>query len=172
MAELGHSICRDLTDKKLFAFFTRMRQPEELYIRTLYALFVAPSAELPHLVSGAMPNGLSNMYRQVNATVLGGRGLLLNEQPGLRQGTFKPVDTLNDGAHASFRAMMTCIGWSRHPEQVPAPDAYCKHIERYCAYLNYMYEMFQAGKDRQHVLAGVQNLHKPASAWQTPPGQP
>src|SRR5437868_4344294 len=34
MAELSQSICRDLENKKVFAFHTRIRQPEELYIRT------------------------------------------------------------------------------------------------------------------------------------------
>ena len=45
MAELRESICRDLVNKKVFAFHTRVRQPEELYIRTLYALFVASREE-------------------------------------------------------------------------------------------------------------------------------
>jgi len=41
MAELAQSIYRDLEGKQVFAFHTRIRQPEELYIRTLYTLFVA-----------------------------------------------------------------------------------------------------------------------------------
>jgi len=57
MAELRESICRDLVNKKVFAFHTRVRQPEELYIRTLYALFVASKEEIPHILSGATPNG-------------------------------------------------------------------------------------------------------------------
>src|SRR5216683_2951661 len=57
MAELRDSICRDLADKKIFAWHTRLRQPEELYIRTLYALFIAGEKELQHILSGAMPNG-------------------------------------------------------------------------------------------------------------------
>src|SRR5208282_4471397 len=62
MAELAQSICRDLENKKVFAFHTRIRQPEELYIRTLYTLFVATAKEIPHILSGAMPNGLSRLY--------------------------------------------------------------------------------------------------------------
>jgi hypothetical protein len=161
MAELGHSITRDLQDKKLFAFLTRMRQPEELYVRTLYALFVASSGELAHLVSGELPNGFSKMYEAVDELVFGKRGLLFAEQSGLRQGTFKPIDTLNDGAHVSFRAMFTCIGWVMNPQHVPDPDRYTKHIQQYCQKLDYMLGMFNANKDRKDVLAGLQRLHTP-----------
>jgi len=38
MAELSQSICRDLAEKKIFAWISRLRPPEEIYIRTLYAL--------------------------------------------------------------------------------------------------------------------------------------
>src|SRR5579864_4228289 len=59
MAELTQSICRDLESRNVFAFHTRIRQPEELYIRTLYTLFVATDEEIPHILSGATPNGLA-----------------------------------------------------------------------------------------------------------------
>lgn len=106
MAELSESICRDLVAKKVFAWHSRLRQPEELYIRTL-----------------------------------------------------------NDGAHASFRAFMTCIGLARNPEYLPSPDKYCEHLVTYCKYLDYMHNMFKSGKAKEDVLSGVKNLHKPASHW-------
>jgi hypothetical protein len=140
---------------------TRVRQPEELYIRTLYALFVAADEELPHILSGATPNGLFNLYREVNRVVFEGRGLLLVPQAGQSLGTFTPIDTLHDGAHASFRSFLTCIGWIRSPEHILSPDRYCKHLTTYCDYLNYMHEAFKAGKAKQDVLAGVRNLHRP-----------
>jgi hypothetical protein len=162
MSELRHSICRDLTEKKVFAFLTRLRQPEEFYVRALYALFIATDMELHHILSGDMPNGFSGFYPRVNQLVFGGTGLLQASQPGLSYGSFKPIDILNDGAHASFRAFMTCIGWIRNPAYVPSPDEYCKHVSKYCDYLNYMHEMFKAGKEKKDVLAGVINLHRPA----------
>jgi hypothetical protein len=166
MSELAHSIGRDLQDKKIFAWHSRLRQPEELYIRTLYALFVATDKELPHIISGEMPNGITRLYDAVNTLVFENRGLLRTEQPGLYYGSFTPMDTLNDGAHASFRSFMTCIGLSRNPGLMPPADVYTKHVQTYCHYLNYMYEMFKAGKGKADVLAGVRNMHKPATAWQ------
>ena len=76
MAELRESICRDLTENKIFAWYSRLRLPEELYIRTLYALFIATDKELIHILSGATPNGLSPLYSKVNEVVFEGRGLL------------------------------------------------------------------------------------------------
>jgi hypothetical protein len=169
MAELRDSIFRDMKEKKLFAWFTRLRQPEELYIRTLYALFIASERELHHILSGATPNGVSTLYRKVNLVVFEGRGLLQVEQPGLNYGSFTPMDTLNDGAHVSFAAFATCMGLTRNPESLPAeyPDLIFKHLTTYCKYLKYMHDMFKAGKSRQDVLAGLINLHRPASYWST-----
>jgi hypothetical protein len=167
MAELRESIMRDLTEKRIFAWQTRLRQPEELYVRALYLLFLASEQEKHHILSGDMPNGLSGLYAKVNKEVFEGRGLLQTEQPGLTYGTFTPMDTLNDGAHVSFRAFATCIGTVKNPEYLGSdfPDRYCKHLNTYCNYLNYMSNMFKGGKPRDIVLAGVKNLHKPASYW-------
>jgi hypothetical protein len=121
MSELGQSIARDFAEKKYFAWHARLRQPEEMYVRTLYSLFIASEKELHHIFSGDMPNGFSNYYKQVNELVFEGRGLLLTSQPGLTYGTFKPMETLHDGAHVSFRAFMTCIGFKKHPGGCPRP---------------------------------------------------
>jgi hypothetical protein len=163
MAELRESICRDLTENKLFAWHTRLRQPEELYTRVLYALFVASENELHHLLSGDRPNGFAKQYEGVNELVYLGRGLLQVTQPGLTQGTFRPSDILNDGAHVSFRSFMNCIGMALHPEYWPPADKYRDHLTRYCNYLHYMREMFKAGKKKEDVLLGVRSLHRPAA---------
>ncbi len=76
MVELRESICRDLTEKKVFAWYSRLRQPEEMYIRTLYAIFIATDGDLPHILSGDRPNGLSPLYTEVNKVVFEDRGLL------------------------------------------------------------------------------------------------
>jgi hypothetical protein len=159
MGELTDSICRELGENKVFAWYTRLRLPEELYIRTLYALFVATDKELPHILSGALPNGLTNLYQQVNKVVFDGKGLLQVSQPGLKQGTFKPMDILHSGAHGSFHAFLTCIGLSRDPKLLPSAERHREYLERYCANLEYMHGMFKAGKKKRDVLAGVKSLH-------------
>ena len=151
----------------MFAWLSRLRQPEELYVRTLYLLFIANEKERHHILSGDMPNGLSGLYEKVNMEVFEGRGLLQTEQPGLTHGSFTPMDTLNDGAHVSFGAFASCIGMIKNPEYLGADfrDKYFKHLNTYCNYLNYMHEMFKAGKPKDAVLAGVKNLHKPGAYW-------
>jgi hypothetical protein len=52
IAELRNSIDKDLKAGQMFAFLTRLRQPEELYIRTMYALFIASEKELHHIFVG------------------------------------------------------------------------------------------------------------------------
>jgi hypothetical protein len=167
MAELNESICRDLMDGKAFAWHSRLRQPEELYIRTLYALFIATEKELHHILSGDPPNGLAHLYEEVNKVVFQGRGLLQVSQPGLKSGTHTPMDTLNDGAHASFRALFVSLGFARGLQALPSPEIYCKHLATYCKYLDYMHGMFKAGKGKKDVLDGVISLHRPASHWKT-----
>lgn len=166
MAELRNSIDRDLKDRQMLAFLTRLRQPEELYVRTLYALFTATEKELHHILSGEMPNGLSGMYHKVNEVIFEGRGLLFVQQPGLAPGTsFCPIETPNDGAHVSFPAFLTCIGLIQNPHFLPSSyeQKYFEHVTTYCKYLDYMHGMFKAGKSKADVLPGVKNLHKPAS---------
>jgi hypothetical protein len=163
MAELRESICKDLSENRIFAWHTRLRQPEELYIRTLYALFIATERELHHILSGEMPNGLSQLYERVNKVIFQDKGPLKKTLPGLNEGTFKPIDTLNDGAHTSFRAFTTCIGLARNRQYLPSPEKYREHLSRYCAYLEYMHGMFKAGKDKEDILVAVRKLHGSAS---------
>jgi len=163
MVDLAYSIGRDLTEKRLFAWFSRLRQPEELYIRTLYTLFIAAKDEIPHIFSGEWPNGLTRYYKKVNEIVFEGRGMLDVSQPGLNSGTFKAIDILHIGAHASFPAMMTCLGFALHPEYLPPSEKYLKHLDTYLKYLDYMHDMFKAGREKRDVLSGLIDLHGPAS---------
>lgn len=173
MAELRQSIFQDIENKRILAWFSRLRQPEELYIRTLYALFVATDKELHHILSGDRPNGFSLYYPKVNALVYGGRGELQEEKAGLRSGTFKPMDTLNDGAHVNFRAFFTCMGLLRNPEFMPPEkfERYKESLNRYCNYLNEMRGLFEQGRTKEQVLAAVISLHRPKSYWQEKAGQ-
>jgi hypothetical protein len=162
ISELCDSIRRDWMEGKVFSWYSRLRQPEELYIRTLYALFIANEKELHHVISGDTPNGIAVLYDKVNEVIFEGRGLQTTSKPGLNFGTFKPMETLHQGAHTSFAAFLTSISIVRHPEYLPPglADKYHEHLKKYCVYLNYMHGMFKAGKSRQDVLAGVKNLHK------------
>jgi hypothetical protein len=170
MAELGESICRDVKGKKLFAFQCRLRQPEELYIRALYALFIADDKELPHILCGAPPNSRSGLYKKVNEVVLEGNGVLEVEHAGLKHGRFTAMETLHLGAHVSFTAISMAIGSVRYPEYLPQnfEDKYDRHVRTYCAYLNHVREMFKAGKGKNEVLAELIKMHRPAVSGQQP----
>jgi len=120
-----------------------------------------------------MPNGFRGIYRAVNKTVFEGRGILETPQPGLSGGEFTTMDMLNTSAHASFPLFITAIGIARNPACQTGFPKHIEHLQKYCNYLNYMEGMFNAGKPKEHVLQGVRNLHKPASAWkqETAPNQ-
>jgi hypothetical protein len=164
MGELADSISRDMEDKRVFAWYSRLRLPEELYIRTLYALFVATKEELHHVLSGAPPNGFSAMYSKVNDVVFEGRLPLRSRQPGPKDGTFNMMDVLNSGAHGSFPAFMACISLSSNPDNFQPPQKYREYLARYCDHLDYMHGMFKDGKEKKHVLAGVKSLNRPREA--------
>jgi hypothetical protein len=168
MEELRDSICRDLADGRMFAWLARLRQPEELYVRTLYALFISDEKELHHILSGDIPNGLSSLYRRVNAVVFEGRGLLQVSQPGLTYGAFAPMGTLHEGAHVSFRAFATWVSLAQNAQSLPTgfPDKYFEHLRTCCTYLSHMHELFKAGRPKDVVLAAAINLHRPASYWE------
>jgi hypothetical protein len=71
----------DVNKGRIFAYLTRWRDPEELYTRVLYAMFVAPADHLPHIFSGDMPNGFAAMWKKVNEVIFEGNGMLFKE-PG------------------------------------------------------------------------------------------
>jgi hypothetical protein len=83
LGKLGDSILRDLQDRNFFAIQSRLRQPEELYIRTLYVLFIAKPEERPHIFSSALPNSFATLYSEVNRVIFQERGALEVSQPGL-----------------------------------------------------------------------------------------
>ncbi len=109
IVELIQSVIDDVNKGRIFAYLTLWRDPEELYIRVLYALFVAPNDHLPHIFSGDWPNGFSAMWNKFNKAVFEGNGTLFKEQVGLAGEIFTPMDTLNQNAHNSFSTMLTTI---------------------------------------------------------------
>jgi hypothetical protein len=165
IAELRNSVADDIKSGRLYGYITRWRQPEELYYRTLYVLFVAEENAVPHVLSGEMSNGFVAIWRRVNEVVFEGRGTLEKPQPGLMSGEFTAMETINSNAHASFASIITCIGLVRNPEYQKNIPQHLDHWARLCDYLNCMEGMFRAGKSKEHVLAGLRNMHKPKSAW-------
>lgn len=166
--ELWRSMDADLAAGRNFALISRSRQVEELYIRALYAIFIATPTELAHILSDAMPNSFRAMYKKVNALVFEGKGILEVAQPGLKSGTFTPMDTINRGAHGSFSTMMMVIGLARHPEYLEpyTSGRYFTHVSVYLNYLNYLKQMFEGGQGKDSALAGLINMHRPKSSWE------
>ena len=161
MAELRDSVTDDVRNNRLFGWITRMRQTEDLYFRTLYVLFLASDAEVPHVLSGDLPNSFSHIYGRVNEVMLEGRGEMTEAKPGLVSGEFRMIDALNDGAHAGFGAMQMIVMIAQNPEHTPDFAAYLKHLEIYCTRLEYMRRMFEGGKDKRTVMDALINLHMP-----------
>jgi hypothetical protein len=163
IAELGKSMADDIAAGRHFALTTRTRQQEELYIRALYAMFIADSAEVAHIMSDAMPNSFSEMYRKVNKLIYGGKGKLEVAQPVLTSGTFTAMGTINSGAHASFSTMMMVVGLTKNPQHLAAftNGKYLDHISVYCSYLNHARKLLAAGKAKAAVLAEIIELHRP-----------
>jgi len=103
------------------------------------------------------------MYRKVNQSVFGEKGLLEVSQPGLTSGTFTAMGTINSGAHASFSTMMMVVGFVKNPQYL-APfknGQYFDHISIFCSYLDHARKQFKAGKDKAAVLAELKELYLP-----------
>jgi hypothetical protein len=165
IGEVLNSMAADLTAGRNFALILRLRQVEELYVRALYAMFIADDAELAHILSDEYPNSFSKMYRKVNEVVLEGRGPLEVEYPGLNSGAFTAMDTINQGAHASFSAMMMVIGFARYPEHLEpyTSGRYFKHVQTYYRNLKQVRDLFATDVDKATVLRALVNMSGPAS---------
>lgn len=168
IVEIIQSVIDDVNKNRIFAYLTRWRDPEELYIRALYALFVAPPDHLPHIFSGDMPNGFAAMWRNVNKVVFEGNGTLLEEKIGLKGETFTAMDALNQGAHNSFSTMLTTIGIVRGnaEEWHPQIKKHIKHWQKQVEYLNHIEGLFRVGREKADVLQAIINMHRSIKRWE------
>jgi hypothetical protein len=168
IVELIQSVIDDVNQRRIFAYLTRWRDPEELYIRVLYAQFVAPSDHLPHIFSGDWPNGFSAMWKKVNEVVFESNGTLFNQQVGLSGQIFTTMDTLNQGAHNSFSTMLTTLSIVRaKPEEWhPRIKKHVEHWQKYVEYLNHIEQLFRAGRKKEHVLQAIINMHRSIKRWE------
>jgi len=161
IAELTNSAMTDATQGRFFGYLTRWRQPDEMYYRALYMLFVADKTVIPHLLSGEMPNSFSSMQKAVNQAVFDGKRALDQPLTGLSGEQFTVFDTLNSSAHASFATIVTCIKFAKDPD-FRAPII-AKHLEYWrllCNNLDHIEKMFRDGKTREEVLADFRKLHE------------
>jgi hypothetical protein len=165
LAQLGNSACNDLANRNAFGFVTRQRQVQELHLKTLYLLLIAQPAEQAHMVSGDMPNSMVSYYRKVNEVVFHNQTDWEAITPGLNGDSFTIMETLNDGAHVSFKSLLMARGYYDHAELVMTPERFAEYIKKQIAKLNYMHGMFKAGKPRENVLDGVQAMYRPKSYW-------
>lgn len=161
IAELINSAIEDVKKGRFFAYLTRWRQPDEMYYRALYILFVADKAAIPHVVSGEWPNSFSAMQKAVNQTVFDAQKNLDDPKPGLSGEQFTAFDTLNNSAHASFATIVTCIAFARKPEfREPIIDKHLEYWKTLCNNLNHMENMFKAGQSSEDVLTEFKKLHE------------
>ena len=167
IAEIINSVVDDLNDGRYFAYLTRWRQPEELYCRAVYVLFVVAADEIPHVISCEAPNNFSDLWKKVNSAVFGGNGTLMQPLRSLNGEEFTVINTLHQNAHGSYATMLTVISLVQLNGVDPAQmQKHVRHWMRLCDFLNYMEGMFKAGKKREHVLAGVRNISRPFSQIQ------
>jgi hypothetical protein len=160
IVELINSVIADVNGTRFFAYLTRWRQPDEMYYRALYLLFVADKDAIPHVVSGEMPNSFSVMQKAVNQTVFGGKRSLDTPQSGLSGEQFTIFDTLNSSAHASFATIVACIEFAKKPEfRAPIIEKHLAYWKNLCNNLDQAEKMFKDGKKRDEVLVEFKKLH-------------
>jgi hypothetical protein len=168
IVELIQSVIDDVNKGRIFAYLTRWRDPEELYTRVLYALFVAPADHLPHIFSGEWPNGFAAMWKKVNEVVFEGNGTLFKEQVGLNGEVFTTMEALNQNAHNSFSTMLTTtsIVRSQTEEWQPRIKKHVEHWQKYVEYLNHIEQLFRVGRKKEDVLQAIINMHRSVKRWE------
>ena len=165
LAQLGSSACNDLANRNALGFITRQRQIQELHIRGFHLLLIAEPSEQAHMLSGDMPNGLAYYYRTVNKHIFNNQNDWEATTPGLNGGSFTIMETLHEGAHVSFKSLLMARGYFDHPTLAMTPERFAEFVNSLVKKFTYMSGMLKAGKSREHVLGGVQNLYRPASYW-------
>jgi len=144
----------DWNDKRQFAWFCRMRQPEELLYKTLYAVFFAGEKELHHMMSGDPPNSLVPYYRKVNSELYAGRGKLTEELPGLPPNSVlnTALDLLHSGAHTAFSALMSGYAFATNARLQPYVEKMHWKVQTNVDRIDWMHRLFSKGLTKKVVL--------------------
>lgn len=159
MTQLLISMERDWADKRQFSWFCRMRQPEELYYKTLYAVFFASEKELHHMLSGDLPNSLIPYYTKVNEELYGGKWKLTDALPGLPTGSAlnTTMEVLHSGAHTAFSALLTGYAFATNANLHPYAEKLHLKILRNVERFDWIHRLFMKGHTKQEVLHKFKN---------------
>jgi hypothetical protein len=161
LVELHNSIRADMSERRFFAWQTRLRQIEEIYYKALYCALFADDAELPHIFSGSEPNRIMFFYGKVNEVIFEGRGIWESEPPDGVSELFKPIKILHGSAHASFFSMHIARGYTQQLIPSTYAEKLLQHINNYIIRLEYMHNMFKAGRDKQTIIDALRSMHRP-----------
>jgi|SRR5215472_11001628 len=156
ISQLYCSVKDDDRSGRLVAYLTRIRQIEELYFKTLYILLLAEPLEVPHVVSGEMPNSFGDLYKRVNEEILLGRGLLMARGMYTWWGMDSALDVLNNGAHVGLKTLLF-VKRKRSPTD---RKGYLKHVKTYIQHIEHMRGLFAAGSKREAVRGSVVEMYK------------
>ena len=155
--ELRDSMIDDHKRNRVLGWYTRIRQVEELYFRTLYILFLAADEDVPHILSGDPPNSFNPIYQRVNDEILFGDGKLKDGSYTLAFGQFSPMELIHSGAHVDFRTMLLK---SHNSLEFVNIESYLHHVRVYINRIEQMWKLFEAGSDKQTVRECIAKLHK------------
>jgi hypothetical protein len=163
LEEVRNSLQDDIRGGRTFPWFTRMRHVEELYMRCIYVVLLAPDEEVPHIFSGETPNSFDFIYEQFNKKVLDGKGMVSETKPGLTFGHVTPMKTVHNAAHGSFQTLLTWKASKVYPREKLSDlsQRYIQHIETYRSYLHHSGQLFAAGRDKGVALQALRNMHSP-----------
>jgi hypothetical protein len=121
---------------------------------------LVPDDAVPHVLSGDLPNSLTSIYKQVNATILHGRGILTDLQNPNTLGHDTGMEFLHSGGHVDYKAMRT-VAVFRQANHTPQIDRYMAHLRLYIERVDYMRKMSLAGRDKKTVQQLITTLHQP-----------
>lgn len=159
MTQLLLSMQDDWKNKRQFAWFCRMRQPEELFYKTLYAIFFASAEERHHMISGEMPNGIVPYYTKVNNELYAAKGKLTETLPGLPPDSVlnTPLEVLHSGAHTAFSALLTGYAFATNPKLEPYVDKMHMKVEINVHRIDWIHRLFLKGHTRHEILQKFKN---------------
>jgi hypothetical protein len=154
MSQLLISMEDDWKGKRQFSWFCRMRQPEELFYKILYAVLFASEKELHHMLSGEYPNSIIPYYTKVNDELYAGRGKLTEELPGLPANSVlnTALEMLHSGAHTSFSALLSGYAFATNPALQPSVEKLHWKVKTNVDRLDWVHRLFAKGLTREDVL--------------------
>lgn len=156
LIELRESMVDDHSKGRLISWLSRIRLVQELYIRTLYLLFVAAPDEVPHVLSGEFPNSFSYIYGRVDDEILLGQGILNKRVGDKVLGEVVPMKYLNIGAHVGYPMLLVM---DNEEAQSEIKDYLEKYLDAYLENIQVIGTLFVDGVDRGTIKSKTIALH-------------